>query len=192
MTKPISLINVAKYYENQTHQNEALMWLESQTPNSILTEFAHKYRNNDADSPPSVPTAFADIDWSDTTAKVSKYFTVAEVINNDYRRIPTSDKIKHNIFQLAQELDKVREEWGKPIIVTSWYRPPEINAAVGGVSNSQHIHGLAADIRPKTGNIYQFQEWLDNGLWKNKALGYGAARGFVHCDLRNSRIRWNY
>jgi hypothetical protein len=43
-------------------------------------------------------------------------------------------------------LDKVREMWGKPIGVNSGYRSPELNRAVGGAKNSQHLRGEASDI----------------------------------------------
>ena len=43
-------------------------------------------------------------------------------------------------------LDPLREWYGKPIPVTSGYRCPELNKAVGGVANSYHLKGMAADI----------------------------------------------
>ncbi len=140
----------------------------------------------------SLPKSWREVNWNDFNAKVSKYFTVREVTNADRRRIPQSNDIKQSVFTLAQELDKVREAWGSPLLVNSWYRPPDINRAVGGASNSQHLYGKAADIRPAQGNIYDFQKWLDNVAWKDKAVGYGAKKGFVHVDLRPGRIRWNY
>ena len=138
------------------------------------------------------PSRWEDIEWNDFNAKVSKYFTVGEATNYSNKRIPKEVVVKKNIFNLAQELDKVREAWGSPIKVTSWYRPPAVNRAVGGARNSQHLYGKAADIRPVQGNIYKFQDWLDKTAWTNKALGYGAKKGFVHLDLRPGRIRWNY
>ena len=43
-------------------------------------------------------------------------------------------------------LDPAREKLGKPIVVNSGYRCPKHNLAVGGVTNSQHMAGEAADI----------------------------------------------
>lgn len=132
------------------------------------------------------------IDWNNPTCKISKYFTVREVTQGDKRRIPVIKKIQDNIIKLAFELDRVREAWGDPIVVTSWYRPPAVNCAVGGVSNSQHLTGSAADIYPLNGQLLKFQNWLDKEAWADKALGYGAKKGFVHLDLRKGRIRWVY
>lgn len=48
---------------------------------------------------------------------------------------------------VANVLDPLREKYGKPIVVTSGYRCPKLNKAVGGASRSQHTKGEAADIR---------------------------------------------
>ena len=45
-------------------------------------------------------------------------------------------------------LDPARERLGKPITVNSGYRCPLHNSKVGGVANSQHMHGEAADVKP--------------------------------------------
>ena len=47
---------------------------------------------------------------------------------------------------VEQLLDPIRRRYGAPIIVTSGYRSPALNTAVGGVANSHHIVGCAADI----------------------------------------------
>lgn len=133
-----------------------------------------------------------DINWRDPSVKIGKYFTVRDVTKGDSRRVPTDESIKRNIINLVKELDKVREAWGGPIGVTSWYRPPAVNRAVGGARYSQHLNGSAADVYPIGGDVYKFQKWLD-ARWR-KALGYGAKKGFVHVDLRapGQRIRWHY
>ena len=47
-------------------------------------------------------------------------------------------------------LDPLREEFAMPIYVNSGYRSAALNAAVGGVANSQHRRGEAADITSGT------------------------------------------
>ena len=126
------------------------------------------------------------IDWGNGSLRISKYFTVGEVTKNDPRRRPQRNSTEEkNILALAKELDKIRADWGSSVIVNSWYRPPAVNRAAGGVSNSQHLYGRAADIRPAKGNIYDFQKWLDRSWYGH--LGRGAKRGFVHLDRRNGK-----
>jgi Peptidase M15 len=140
------------------------------------------------------------IDWNDPACLLSKYFTVGEVTQNDPERVPSPGSEEEiNILSLAAEFDLIREDWDGPIGVTSWYRPYEINLAVGGVPNSQHITGGAVDLYPLEGGNLEFEDWL-NLNWGG-ALGYGqaAGRGFTHIDLRGGGwkrgpgdIRWNY
>ena len=49
--------------------------------------------------------------------------------------------------QLLEMLDKLREEAGIPLVISSAYRCPEHNKAIGGVANSAHSQGKAVDIR---------------------------------------------
>jgi putative chitinase len=141
------------------------------------------------------------IDWTDFKCKISQYFTVGEVaqgLTNDGRfvqyreRLPKTDVVKNNALRLAAELDKVREDWGGALAVTSWYRPPAVNRAVKGARNSRHLNGSAVDVTPLGNDVYKFQKWLDK-RW-DMSLGYGAKKGFVHLDLSSpgQRIRWNY
>ncbi|NCJ06660.1 hypothetical protein GS597_09105 [Synechococcales cyanobacterium C] len=140
------------------------------------------------------------IDWHDNNFRVSRHFTVGEVTRFDPRRIPPiGSAVERAVLALATDLDKLREDWNRPIGVTSWNRPPAINQAVGGVSNSQHILGSAVDLYDLGGNDRQFEDFLDRH-WGG-ALGYGirSGRGFTHLDMRgggfkrgSGSIRWNY
>jgi hypothetical protein len=49
--------------------------------------------------------------------------------------------------ELLEKLQKLREEAGQPVIITSGYRNPSHNARVGGSPTSRHLTGEAADIR---------------------------------------------
>ena len=80
-----------------------------------------------------------------------KYFTIKELTNSSTAKklgidnTPTPE-IRVKLNTLISALDKIREQYGKPIIVTSGYRCPELNRAVGGVNSSQHVKGEAADL----------------------------------------------
>lgn len=80
-----------------------------------------------------------------------KYFSLAEFINSATAKRLSIDntptfEIVDNLNRLADYLDGIREKLGKPILVSSGYRCPVLNKAVGGVANSQHQKGLAADL----------------------------------------------
>jgi hypothetical protein len=51
-----------------------------------------------------------------------------------------------NLKRLVNTLEHVRAVAGKPIVISSGYRSPEVNHLVGGVANSAHTTGCAADI----------------------------------------------
>lgn len=123
-------------------------------------------------------------DWSSPHNPVSQHFTVLEVTNGDPERIPVSGSNEEKeILRLAAELDKLREAWGYPIGVTSWYRPYEINLAVGGVPNSTHIEGGAADIYTMDGRDAEFEIFVDSKWGGGVGYGVASGRGFTHVDL---------
>lgn len=62
-------------------------------------------------------------------------------------RLPA--QLGENVQQTARHLEAVRELLGNhPIRVTSWYRSPALNTAIGGSKTSKHIEGLAVDFQP--------------------------------------------
>ena len=83
--------------------------------------------------------------------KKIKYFKLSEFINSSTANrlgidnIP-SFEVVDNLNRLAAYLDDIRAKFGKPILISSGYRCPMLNKAVGGVVNSQHLKGLAADL----------------------------------------------
>lgn len=84
--------------------------------------------------------------------KITENFTFEELIHSAYAEkyhlsnLPKQDEIK-KLNQLATEiLQPIRNEFNNPIKVTSGYRSPQVNKAVGGSITSQHVKGEAADI----------------------------------------------
>lgn len=80
------------------------------------------------------------------------YFTIEELCASETARRrgidnrPSAEIVGKLQTLIEQLLDPIRAVWGDPITVNSGYRSPKLNAAVGGVSTSQHLKGEAADI----------------------------------------------
>ncbi|MBQ7900346.1 MAG: DUF882 domain-containing protein [Clostridia bacterium] len=121
----------------------------------------------------------------DGNTKLSANFMVKEFACKD-----GSDKILIDT-DLVTILQKIRDHFGKPITINSAYRNAAHNAKVGGVSNSPHIKGIAADIcisGVAPADVAKYAEYI----MPNKG-GIGLYLNFVHVDVRTSRSRWtNY
>ena len=84
--------------------------------------------------------------------KLSPIFTLAELTQSDTAvrlgidNTPSKD-VEANLVRLARMLEDVRRTLGRPIMVNSAYRSPEVNKAIGSKPTSQHCNGCAADIR---------------------------------------------
>lgn len=84
--------------------------------------------------------------------KDGRYFTIAELCKSTIARargianVPSLEEEQHLGTLIKCMLDPVREQWKRPIYVSSGYRSLELNAAVGGVTDSYHMRGMAADI----------------------------------------------
>ena len=74
-----------------------------------------------------------------------KYFNEGEFACKCCGQLPPA--VQENIVALVDNvLDLARELFGGPVVVNSGYRCPKHNLEVGGVANSQHMHGEAADL----------------------------------------------
>jgi hypothetical protein len=99
--------------------------------------------------------------------------------------------------ELAAFMERCRAaHGGKPVIITSGYRPPAINRSVGGASASEHLYDApnvgAVDFLIQGVSVQAVQDWCDRH-WPY-SLGYGAPKGFVHLGIRagRPRVRWDY
>ena len=79
---------------------------------------------------------------------ITKNFTLTELTKTStgLTNLPTKEQVAALIKLCGKVLQPAREMYGKPIHVTSGYRSSAVNKAVGGVRNSQHLLGEAADL----------------------------------------------
>lgn len=92
-----------------------------------------------------------------------KFFSFAEMTRTStgLPNAPSTWEQVANILATAQTLDVVRGLYGKPILVTSGFRSEAVNARVGGSGTSAHLQGLAADIKPASGQQADFRRILE-------------------------------
>lgn len=83
--------------------------------------------------------------------RLSEHFTLAE-----FERTSTGGTlfvprmyVPNICYGVHRILEPLRAHLGCPVIITSGWRSPEVNRRVGGVANSQHLLGEAADIKPQ-------------------------------------------
>lgn len=102
--------------------------------------------------------------------------------------------VRVHLTETITLLENIRTEWGKfcerhrienpAIRVTSGYRSPELNKAVGGVKTSAHVDGYAADLQPANGKQAEFERFMANDFSK---MGYSYDQIIVE---RSKTSRW--
>ena len=124
--------------------------------------------------------------------KLTEHFSLAELVASQVATRKGIDNapgpaIIANLTRLAALLEQVRALVGGPITVSSGYRSPALNRAVGGAASSAHVLGLAADIStnklaPKALALLirqsgiVFDQLIYEGTWVHIALSAGAPR----------------
>ena len=83
--------------------------------------------------------------------QLTQHFTLAELTaSTTAQRLGLNNtappEIVPRLTLTAEMLERIRATLGVPVIVTSGYRAPAVNRAVGGVTSSDHTQGHAADI----------------------------------------------
>jgi uncharacterized protein YcbK (DUF882 family) len=127
-----------------------------------------------------------------------KYFTIKELTNSATAKrkgidnTPSQEVVRNLTALTDNVLDPLREAWGSAITVSSGYRSPRLNVAVGGVKTSQHREGKAADlvVGTKADNYKLFQLAIslklpyDQIIWEKTATAT-----WVHISYDASRNR---
>ena len=112
--------------------------------------------------------------------RLSPHFTLGEFLNlGKYpENIPPMQVVANLTYGCHLLLEPAREAIGCPVLINSGYRSEAVNQKVGGVPNSQHKIGQAADIRPR--DPVQFQRLVEFSVRRN---GYVRATHIGRSDL---------
>lgn len=117
-----------------------------------------------------------------------KYFKYSEFDSPDE---PGSGE-KYMSDKFIMMLDLVRKDFGRPMKINSGYRTEAHNKKVGGVADSPHLSGVAADI--KVNNSRERYD-LIMSLLKYKFHRIGIGNTFIHVDIDETKdpdVIWLY
>ena len=134
--------------------------------------------------------------------KISKNFTLEELTASATAKArgisnnPGQTDIVNLCGLVHNVLQPLRNWWGKEVKIGSGYRSLALNRAVGGVSNSQHMKGEAADLCID-GDIQKGKSWFqyikqhcefDQLIWeKNPKTGAYWVHVSYRCDGKNRK-----
>jgi len=115
-----------------------------------------------------------------------KYFSLDEF---NCPSLPNSGKNMDSEF--LSKLEHARELAGIPFRITSGFRTESHNKSVGGVANSSHLSGVAADIAVGSGNERYV---ILNALIRAGFKRIGVAKTFIHADtdFKKPNSVWTY
>ena len=116
--------------------------------------------------------------------KVSKNFTVSEFASKDGSRVVIINPV------LPEYLQKARDHFGKPLIITSGYRTTSHNLKVGGVSNSNHVFGNAADVYIPGVSVLDLYDYFCEIAGNSCEIGI--YNNFVHFAVQTKKSRFDY
>ena len=125
--------------------------------------------------------------------KLSKNFTLSELtksqtaVRKNIKNEPSTAHVENLIHLAETVLQPVRDHFGKPVVISSGYRSPELCEAIGSSSKSQHARGEAADFEIMGVDNMQLATWINkNTDFDQLILEFyepgDPNSGWVHCS----------
>ena len=119
--------------------------------------------------------------------ELSDHFTLRELTRSDYAlrhgldNMPSEEVITHLRLLCLNVLEPIRALFSLPLIVTSGYRCPRVNAAIGGAPKSQHRRGDAADFHILgISNLLVIQLIVKEKVEYDQLILEGGEEGWIH------------
>lgn len=123
--------------------------------------------------------------------QLTKNFHRKEFDCKDGTKVPI--EFKNNLIRLAVNLQKLRDDLGSSLVISSGYRTPKYNKRVGGATLSQHLTASASDLSQNKETPLELYKRIENLIKQGKMHngGLGLYNTFVHYDIRQKPARWN-
>lgn len=198
------LRRIPKAYKESDHQRDALirlvqLWRGLETRSGAIDSLTNDLKRLEREKPQAVPKPIVLIPrrperWTPNNIQLSLSiipdgnFTWLEATHGG-TRMPPNQEVVDAVIRIARLAQRARDRLGYPLIITSWYRPPHINRAVGGAPYSRHLVGDAIDFvcESLSGNqlYWSLDPWWPGGLGR-----YRTYPELCHIDARSFRARW--
>ena len=125
--------------------------------------------------------------------KLSANFTLSELtksqtaVRKNIKNEPSTAHVENLIHLAETVLQPVRDHFGKPVVISSGYRSPELCEAIGSSTKSQHARGEAADFEIMGVDNMQLATWINkNTNFDQLILEFyepgDPNSGWVHCS----------
>jgi zinc D-Ala-D-Ala carboxypeptidase len=125
--------------------------------------------------------------------KLSANFTLSELtksqtaVRKNIKNEPSTAHVENLIHLAETVLQPVRDHFGKPVVISSGYRSPELCEAIGSSTKSQHARGEAADFEIMGVDNMQLAMWINkNTDFDQLILEFyepgDPNSGWVHCS----------
>ena len=139
---------------------------------------------------------------------LSAHFSLDELTQSEtalrkgIANVPDAETIE-NLKILAQGLERVRALLGHPMYITSAYRGPKLNSAIGGSKTSAHVEGFAADfVCPGFGSPkdvckairdsdIDFDQLIYEGTWVHFSVAPAMRKSILTAHFDNGTVRYS-
>ena len=125
--------------------------------------------------------------------RISPHFTFYDATNSwqakkhGIKNYPSRGDFRR-IKYTAKRMEKIRKIVGRPLIVNSWYRNPNLNRIVYGNKRSAHKDGLAVDFTIRGDVRYAFNKIRRSGYSFDQMILY-RRKNYIHIGFRKNKRR---